>query len=163
MVSGSSFFARMDELQAMVGDDHLIGACEVDQVYAHRQHEELTWHHPEGGQAKYLEGPFIGGIEDHMRRLAKTMLDTTGPRAGMAEVAEEMAAAVFEHAPFEFGDLRASGHPFVVDGGHVETVEAGKTDITGGQTVYDRPPAVPRLSEEELRAKGDVRRLGLSR
>lgn len=26
-------------------------------VYAARQHEELTWNHPKGGQAKYLEQP----------------------------------------------------------------------------------------------------------
>jgi hypothetical protein len=28
------------------------------QVYAARQHEELDWAHPKGGQAKYLEEPF---------------------------------------------------------------------------------------------------------
>lgn len=28
-----------------------------DMEYAARQHEELTWRHPEGGQAKYLEAP----------------------------------------------------------------------------------------------------------
>ncbi|HZM83827.1 MAG TPA: hypothetical protein VFC19_49545 [Candidatus Limnocylindrales bacterium] len=28
-------------------------------VYAVRQHEELTWRHAPGRQAKYLEGPFV--------------------------------------------------------------------------------------------------------
>jgi hypothetical protein len=28
-----------------------------DMEYAARQHEELSWRHPEGGQAKFLEGP----------------------------------------------------------------------------------------------------------
>lgn len=28
-----------------------------DSVYAARQHEELGWRHPRGGQAKYLEQP----------------------------------------------------------------------------------------------------------
>lgn len=28
-----------------------------DMVYAARQHEELGWRHPRGGQAKYLEQP----------------------------------------------------------------------------------------------------------
>jgi hypothetical protein len=160
-VSGSTFFERIDLLAEEVGDDHLIGACEVDQVYAHRQHEELTWRHPEGGQAKYLEQPFLDGAEDHVRRLAKTLLDPGGPTVGMTEIVEEMARDVFEHAPFEFGDLRASGHPFVVDGGRILTGENGKSDIAGGHNVYDRPPAVHRLSEDELRAKGDLRRLGL--
>ena len=30
-----------------------------DTVYACRQHEELTWRHDPGRQAKYLEGPAI--------------------------------------------------------------------------------------------------------
>lgn len=157
----SDFSERLDFLADDVGHDHLIGQVEVDQIYAHRQHEELTWHHPEGGQAKYLEEPFLTSVEDNMRHLAKTLLDPGGPTTGMVEVVEGGARAVFEHAPFEFGDLRASGHPSVIDGGHVVDVETGKVDVQGGQTVYDRPPAVHRLTEEELRAKGDLRRLGL--
>lgn len=155
------FLERIDELAEAVGDGHLIGAVEVDQVYAHRQHEELFWKHPEGGQAKYLEQPWLSSAEDTMRHLAKTLLDEGGPAVGMVEAVEAGARAVFDHAPFEFGDLRASGHPSVIDGGHVEDVDAGKVDVIGGHTVYDRPPAVHRLSEEELRAKGDLRRLGL--
>lgn len=27
--------------------------------YAARQHEELGWEHPKGGEAKYLEGPLL--------------------------------------------------------------------------------------------------------
>lgn len=159
-MTDSTFFARIDELADEVGDGHLIAACEVDQVYAHRQHEELTWHHPEGGQPKYLEGPFLSGVEDHMRQLAKAALDPGGPTTAAVDIAEGAARDVFEHAPFEFGDLRASGHPFVVDDGHVDTTGEGKTDVTGPR-VYDRPPAVPRLSEAELRAKGELHRLGL--
>lgn len=36
-----------------------------DMEYAARQHEELTWRHPEGGQAKFLEGP----ARDHAAEL----------------------------------------------------------------------------------------------
>lgn len=43
--------------------------------YALRQHEELSYNHPQGGQAKYLEEPFnknkskyIKHIEDSVRR-----------------------------------------------------------------------------------------------
>lgn len=32
-------------------------AVSYDTPYAVRQHEELDWHHDEGRQAKYLEGP----------------------------------------------------------------------------------------------------------
>ena len=35
----------------------LLAAVSFDTVYAVRQHEELTWRHPNGRQAKYLETP----------------------------------------------------------------------------------------------------------
>lgn len=38
-------------------------------VYAARQHEELDWKHPRGGQAKYLEEPF----KRHLPRLAPAL------------------------------------------------------------------------------------------
>lgn len=31
-------------------------------VYAARQHEELSWNHPKGGHAKYLEIPFKANV-----------------------------------------------------------------------------------------------------
>jgi hypothetical protein len=34
-------------------------AVSYDTVYAVRQHEELTWRHDAGRQAKYLEQPFV--------------------------------------------------------------------------------------------------------
>lgn len=39
-----------------------------DTPYAARQHEELTWHHPRGGQAKYLEQP-MSTEQDTIRAL----------------------------------------------------------------------------------------------
>lgn len=39
-------------------DDELRGAVSYDTPYAVRQHEELTWRHAPGRQAKYLEAPF---------------------------------------------------------------------------------------------------------
>ncbi|HEX9228366.1 MAG TPA: hypothetical protein VF885_17330 [Arthrobacter sp.] len=35
----------------------LEAAASNDMEYAARQHEELTWRHPKGGQAKFLEAP----------------------------------------------------------------------------------------------------------
>ncbi|WP_122262226.1 hypothetical protein [Ornithinimicrobium cerasi] len=35
--------------------DGLVGAVSFDTPYAARQHEELDWNHPRGGEAKYLE------------------------------------------------------------------------------------------------------------
>lgn len=40
-----------------VDEGELRGAVSYDTPYAVRQHEELTWHHDDGRQAKYLEQP----------------------------------------------------------------------------------------------------------
>ncbi|CAL9607437.1 hypothetical protein SUDANB95_05518 [Actinosynnema sp. ALI-1.44] len=42
---------------ATVDESELTGAVSYDTVYAVRQHEELTWRHAPGRQAKYLEQP----------------------------------------------------------------------------------------------------------
>lgn len=131
------FFERIDELREKVGHGTLSGKVEVDQVYAHYQHEDLTLNHPRGGQGKYLEGPLLAGSEDWMRTVAKQVLEE-GPADGMKEVVERVSDKVELHAPVEFDHLRRSGHPTVTDDGTV---------------VYDRAPKVGRLSEEELKAE----------
>jgi hypothetical protein len=45
------------ERSGRVVRDGLNGAVTFDTVYARRQHEELTWKHLPGRQAKYLEEP----------------------------------------------------------------------------------------------------------
>lgn len=143
--AGSGDFSqRMRELEAAVGDGTLTGELTVDQVYAHIQHEALDFKHPHGGQAKYLEQPLLEGADGFMQRLADNAIqeDGSGLRRAMADNMERLSVKVDELAPVEFGDLRLSGHPTVKDG-----------DIT----TYDRPPVVPRLTEQELRAKGHHR------
>jgi hypothetical protein len=44
--------------KAQVDTAKLEGFVSFDTVYARRQHEELTWKHAPGRQAKYLEQPF---------------------------------------------------------------------------------------------------------
>ena len=39
-------------------------------VYAARQHEELTWRHPRGGKAKYLEDEFKGNLPTYEQTVA---------------------------------------------------------------------------------------------
>lgn len=41
-----------------VDDSALEGSVSFDTVYAARQHEETTWRHDPGRQAKYLEQPY---------------------------------------------------------------------------------------------------------
>ena len=42
---------------ASVDEVTMTAAVSYDTVYAARQHEEMTWRHDEGRQAKYLETP----------------------------------------------------------------------------------------------------------
>jgi hypothetical protein len=140
-----TFGARMDELAEMVGDGILRGQVEVDQVYARYQHERLDLRHPEGGRAKYLGGPLLENTYRYIQELADSLL-TGQLRGQMVKTMEDLSQKVYDNAPREFNDLRASGHPTVVDDEY---------------KIYDRMPFVHRLTEAELRAKGDLRRLGL--
>ena len=73
----------------------------------------------------------------NLEAIAKTVLEDGG-KHGMVAAMEDLADTVAVVAPVEFGNLRASGSPSVVDDGTV---------------VYDRAPLQHRLSEEELRAE----------
>jgi hypothetical protein len=133
-----TFSERIAELRHMVGDgQRLVGSVTCDQIYAHRQHEDLSYHHPRGGSAKYLEKPLMDGFRDYLGDYAKTVLRDGGQPA-MRRSMEHLSDAVELTAPREWGDLRRSGHPQVA---------------LGERTVYDRAPKAARLTTEELRAK----------
>jgi hypothetical protein len=142
-----TFDARMDELAARVrsGRGTLAGSVEVDQVYAHVQHEHLEYKHPRGGMARYL----ASGLEDHhgeyLQAIADGVLDDGG-RDAMERSMEHLSGEVYDRAPREFMDLRRSGHPQVRQG----------LDM-----LYDRPPLQHRLTEAELRVKSRLRYAGL--
>jgi hypothetical protein len=131
----STFGARIDDLIHSVGSGHLVGKVEVDQLYAHRQHEELGWQHPRGGGPKYLQAPLFEHYPGMLNRVADTVLSTEGPKIGMIQAMDSLSDDVAVRAPILLGFLRLSGHPSVVDDNVV---------------VFDRPPAVPRLTEQEL-------------
>lgn len=141
-----TFGAGIDHLIDAVGTGPLNGHIEVDQRYAHDQHEGYDYHHPDGGQAGYLTIPFFGRNTKHMQQLADGAITREGSdlEDTMADIMEDMSGQVYELAPWEFADLRASGHPFVESDGHI---------------IYDRPPNVHRLSADELKAKNELRQL----
>lgn len=147
---GKTFAEGCDELARLVGDGTLHGEVTVDQVYAQFQHEVLDLKHPRGGQALYLHTPLMDHFREWLEGYASTVLEDGG-RPAMIDAMEALAEdkGVAGHAPVELGDLRASGHPLVRDGGDV---------------IYDRAPRQHRLSEEELklkaRAADAARRLG---
>lgn len=48
----------------------IVGEVSFDTVYAARQHEEVTWRHPKGGKAKYLEDPLKAMAPRYLAALA---------------------------------------------------------------------------------------------
>lgn len=145
VVMANDFGEGIDELiQRLDGGDELTGSVEFDQVYAHIQHEALDFKHPRGGQAKYLETPLFESAAEIMQKTAGSFLEDGG-REGMSDAMELLADKAEALAPVEFHDLRDSAHPKVT---------------AGEEVVYDRQPRVPRLTEDQLKAKNRLRDLG---
>jgi hypothetical protein len=125
----------IDGLQRLIdsiGHGDIVSKCIVDQVYAQRQHEELTWKHPHGGRAKYLEVPLFENSTKVVQIVAEHFLTQTGSniQQGMVEVSEMMSQWVVDNAPRLEDELENSGHPQVFD---------------NGIPIYDRTPKVPRI------------------
>lgn len=118
---------------------------EVDQVYAHYQESHPEFHHPRGGQAFYVRDTLYLGFW-LQSRVAPGLITDRGVRLQykMQEVAEGLVQGVHLRAPWEFQDLRKSGHGYVTH---------------DGVKVYDQAPLVGRLSPEALRLKGQLRYL----
>lgn len=153
----STFGERIDRLKALVGTGQLTGMVTFDQVYAFNQHEgywlnflgkdgpKTIKDHPGGGMGKFLTLALTGPLAvENFQRIADHVLDDEEGALirAMADSAEATAAQASAWAPIEFGDLRESDHPQVFDNGTV---------------VYDRPPAVGRLSGSQLKHKGSLR------
>lgn len=133
-----SFAGSIDELLRSTPDSSLTGRVVVDQIYAHYQHEHPEFHHPRGGQAFYLQQPLYVKYRGYLTKLGKAALQGKLRDAMVANV-EDLSHQVMLKAPWEYMDLRNSGHPQVEQ---------------DGKLVYDRPPLVRRLSDEELKHKG---------
>jgi hypothetical protein len=136
-----TFAGRMEALIDMIGRGEIVGKVEFDQVYAHRQHEELAWKHPRGGQAQYLTEPLYELMPGMMERMADHALQPGGMWLGMVANMELLAQEASRRAPVEVGTLRGSDHPTVTE---------------NGVTTYDRPPVVPRLDDATLDAIHDM-------
>lgn len=135
-MAAGTFDDRIRELADKVGSGRLSGHCEYNQAYAQIQHENLSYRHAPGKQAKYLEQPLYENADRYMQRLADNLLDGDLHRA-MADNMDDLAAKSADIAPLDLGPLHDSAHPTVVD---------------DGRTVYDKAPKQPRLTAEELRA-----------
>lgn len=133
-----TFDDRMAELEKMVGQGKITAQVEVAQLYAQYQHEGIDLHHPRGGQAKYLEKPWLDNADHAMQTFADHLLKPDGLTEAARQIALDGVTMVGDHAPVEFDNLRRSGHASVID---------------NGATVFDEPPEVARLSEAELKAE----------
>lgn len=141
-----TFGAGIDDIKKQVGTGHLVGKLIVDQIYAKYQHEGADFFHPDGGKPFYLRDPLFAHAFQYMQKLGSSAITDYGSDFvhTMADCMEDLNKEVIVQAPKEFLDLQDSGHPIVVDNGHV---------------TYDRAPVVGRLSEEELRVKARVAHL----
>lgn len=92
---------RLGLIDHHIGGGPLIGKVVVDQVFAHRQHEDLTLDHPFGGGPKYLEGPLFHRYPLYLEALAKTVLDVGGPRPAdaMTEIVHDLIEKGQDAAP----------------------------------------------------------------
>jgi hypothetical protein len=141
-----SFIDRAEEL-IKATEYELIGSLTVDQIYAKYQETGIGFNHPRGGIELALATALLNKQPEALHKLSDAILDgQEAMQRAMIDFTEALNQEYYDLAPREFHDLRASGSPEVVE---------------GDEQVYHRPPNVHRLSEEELRAKDELRRLGI--
>lgn len=134
---------RLRLLADHIGVGDILGTVEVNQVYAHYQHEGADFKHPRGGQAFYLQEPLYESAERYMQAVADVMLDLERDLVdAVFDQMQDLVRQVEVRAPVEFSNLRRSGHATVRDKGAI---------------VRDQPPEQDRLSESELKALSKLR------
>jgi hypothetical protein len=146
VVAVGTFVDRIQVLRDNVGAGKLEGTVTVDQRYAADQHFHDEYYHPDGGKAYYLRDPLYAGQVQYLQHYADRVLadDGNAGSGAMMDNMEHLSDAVYEQAPWEFADLRASGHPRVEHDGAV---------------VHDRAPHVARLTDSEIAEKRKLSRL----
>lgn len=138
MAGAEEFVRNIDRLANEVGTGRIVAGCDVDQIYAQNQHENLSFNHT-SGTAHYLGGPLLTNAQALVAKIARSILDESGSHLsrGMRDVAEDMAGYVHKFAPKDpdIGDVLAnSGSPWVRD---------------NGVEVYRRPPVAPREAVQD--------------
>lgn len=84
LIAGLSVIRDDSIERAPIREGDLRGSCAIDTdgnqgtvyydtVYAARQHEELGWNHPGGGEAKYLENAFTAQGETAIAAIADSL------------------------------------------------------------------------------------------
>lgn len=70
-LNGQTVFMRKSPVGGSLPTLRAYGSVTYGLPYALRQHEVLTYKHPRGGEAKYLERPFDERKERYIRRFEK--------------------------------------------------------------------------------------------
>lgn len=135
------FVKRTSQLARDVGTGDLEIKVVVNQIYAQNQHENLSFRHG-GGGPKFLTRALFGSYNSIMRGFARDAFRPRGLVSAAITGSEKIASGVVKYAPHEFNDLRQSAAPSVKD---------------RGRFVYNRPPVVKRLTQQQLKAKDRAR------
>jgi len=130
----STFYARMDELERIVGDRELSGRVVVDQPYAQIQHQKSTYHHDDG-VSKYLITPLQVNRNRYLMMVAHGILDDGGRRAMFQAMTDLAKNAMKRYVPTEHFWLQRSGSPSV---------------WSDGRRVFYTPPEQRRRTQEEI-------------
>lgn len=70
-LNGQTVFARLAPAGPALPSLRAFGAVSYGLPYALRQHEELGYEHPKGGEAKYLEKPFLENTSRYIKRMER--------------------------------------------------------------------------------------------
>lgn len=70
-LNGQTIFAKLVPMGPALPSIHAFGVVSYGLPYALRQHEELKYEHPKGGEAKYLEKPFNERREQYIKRFER--------------------------------------------------------------------------------------------
>lgn len=84
--------------------------------YARIQHEDLTFNHPNGGQAKYLEEP-ARRLQSEMAAIVRRSVEAkNGLEEGLQRAGELLLRESQPLVPVLSGELRDSGEVVIVEG-----------------------------------------------
>lgn len=84
--------------------------------YARIQHEDMTFNHPNGGQAKYLEQP-ARQLQAEMASIVRRSVEAkNGLEEGLERAGNLLLDVSRDLVPVDSGDLRDSGKVEIVEG-----------------------------------------------
>jgi hypothetical protein len=131
MATKSTFEEKLNDLERRIGHGTISAVFAVNQPYAAYQHVHRDLRHPRGGGPDYVSMPLAARHGEWIRSYAGSVLRGSQVEA-LAGAMDDLNDYVRVLAPLDLDNLRQSG---------------GFQIFEGGQLVYSRPAAVPRLTK----------------